>query len=61
MIEKKEIDFRDLLEDSDDQVYEQEWDEYDDLEDDSFEEEHRWDGLDPAFSSWQDYYNYMYG
>ena len=50
------IDFSDLLED-----FDGEYDEWDDLEEAlSFEEEHRWDGLDPAFSSWQDYYNYMY-
>lgn len=32
-----------------------EWDELDD------EEEERDPNLDPGFSSWSDYYNYMYG
>ena len=55
MKQAEEIDFKDLLEE-----YDREWDEWDDDEL-SFEEEHKWDGLDPGFSSWQDYYNYMYG
>ena len=59
MIEKKDIDFRDLLEDNDERETEREWDEWEDEE--SFEEEHLYDGLDEGFSSWQDYYNYMYG
>ena len=51
------INFSDLL----DEDFNGEYDEWDDLEEAlSFEEEHKWDGLDPGFSSWQDYYNYMY-
>ena len=54
----EQIDFRDLLEED----YDGEYDEWDEWEDElSFEEEHRYDGLDPGFSSWQDYYNYMFG
>ena len=57
MEQNDDIDFNDLLED-----YDGEYDEWDDWEEElSFEEEHRYDGLDEGFSSWQDYYNYMYG
>lgn len=58
MTETKGIDFRDLFDEK--EIYKREWDETDD-EELSFEEEHKWDGLDPGFSSWQDYYNYLYG
>lgn len=52
---KKDLDFRDLLEEN----FEKEWDEWENEE--SFEEEHLYDGLDEGFSSWQDYYTYKYG
>ena len=36
-------------------IIEKEWDEWD------FEEEEQDPNLDPGFSSWRDYYRYMYG
>jgi hypothetical protein len=65
---KQEINFRDLL-DVENEEHVRQCRRYYDDEDDgtefddelAFEEEHKWDGLDSGFSSWQDYYNYMYG
>jgi hypothetical protein len=51
--------FRDLVyEMYEEDMREQQQDGWDDIEE---EEERTSDGLDPAFSSWEDYYNFMYG
>ena len=51
-----DVDFKNLIDDDFERdMYEQQQDGWDD------EEESLNDGLDPAFSSWADYYHYKYG